>query len=223
MVQIDWQKTPLIPVIAQEAETGEVLMLAYANEEAYTLTLSSGYAHYYSRSRQRLWKKGEQSGHLQQIETVQIDCDGDALLYRVKQSGPACHTGRKSCFFTDAKSSEATEPVMTDPLQTYGIVESLYHTILERKGADAKSSYVASLFAKGDNAIVKKVVEEAGELAFAIKDSDEQAIVSEAADLLFHTLVALGHRDITPDRIRQELARRQGLSGLEEKRQRNSN
>ncbi len=223
MAQIDWQKTPLIPVIAQEANTGEVLMLAYANEEAYRLTLSTGYAHYFSRSRKRLWKKGEESGHLQKIEAVQIDCDGDTLLYRVIQSGPACHTGRKSCFFTDAHSGETTEPVLVDPARCYGITDTLYHTILERKGADAKSSYVATLFDKGENTILKKVIEEAGELCFAIKDGDEQAIIAEAADLLFHTLIALGHREITPDRVRQELMRRQGLSGLEEKRQRNSN
>lgn len=198
-------------------------MLAYANEEAYNLTLASGYAHYFSRSRQRLWKKGEESGHLQKIDRVLIDCDGDGLLYQVVQTGPACHTGRKSCFFTDALSGQSEGEVLVDPARSYGVVDNLYHTILERKNADAKSSYVASLLAKGDNAILKKVVEEAGEFAFAIKDNDEEQIIYEATDLLFHTLVALGHKGISPDRIRQELSRREGLSGLEEKRQRNRN
>lgn len=222
MIRIDWQKTPLIPVITQEAGTGEVLMLAYANREAYELTLQTGYAHYYSRSRERLWKKGEESGHLQKITQVLSDCDGDAVLYVVEQTGPACHTGRKSCFFNDALSEKIISEPVKDPATAYGVVDALYHTILERKQADAGSSYVASLFKKGDNAILKKVVEEAGEFCFAVKDNDREQIVYEAADLLFHTLVALGHKGVSPDLIRQELARREGLSGLEEKRQRNS-
>ncbi len=99
-MQIDWNKTPLIPAIAQDHETSQVLMLAYMNQEAYNLTLSTGYAHYFSRSKQRIWKKGESSNHTQEVKDVLLDCDADTVIVKIKQNGVACHTGRKSCFFT---------------------------------------------------------------------------------------------------------------------------
>lgn len=217
--QIDWEKTPLLPAVAQEAGTNEVLMLAYMDKEALELTLSTGYAHYFSRSRQRIWKKGESSGHVQKVKEVWLDCDGDTLLVKVEQEGAACHTGRPTCFFQRIDTGEVTGEA-ADLSGVYGVVDRLYHTLLERKGADPASSYVAKLYSKGDNAILKKVVEEAGEFAFAVKDNDEKEIVYEGADLLFHALVALAHKGISPDRIRQELARREGLSGIEEKNSR---
>ncbi|MDR2639662.1 MAG: bifunctional phosphoribosyl-AMP cyclohydrolase/phosphoribosyl-ATP diphosphatase HisIE [Helicobacteraceae bacterium] len=217
---IDWQKNPLVPVVAQDCLSKETLMLAYADQAAFELTLSSGYAHYFSRSRERVWKKGETSGNTQKIVDVLIDCDGDALLYIVEQKGAACHTGHRSCFFTKAASGETIGAKIADPAEMYGVVERLYHTILERKNADPRASYVASLFAKGENAILKKVTEEAGELILAIKDGERSQIIYEATDLLFHALIAIASKEIAPDLIRAELTRREGLSGIAEKSQR---
>ena len=217
---IDWTKTPLLPVIAQEVSSGEVLMLAYMNEEALSLTLSTGLAHYYSRSRQNLWKKGETSGHVQHVKEAYLDCDSDTLLLKVEQEGVACHTGRSSCFFNRIDVAEAPKEPAKE-IEAYSISDKIYHIIQERKHADQKTSYVASLLHKGDNSILKKVVEEAGEFCFACKDNDEKEIVYEAADLMFHALVALGAKNIHPSRISKELERRFGLSGIEEKNSRN--
>ncbi len=220
---IDWTKTPLIPAIAQDAETGEMLMLAYMNEEAYNLTLQTGYAHYFSRSRQRLWKKGESSGHTQEVQEVILDCDADTVLLKVHQNGVACHTGRRSCFFTSVTQEKEILDAEVDTTATYGIVDTLYHTILERKNAsDDQKSWTKKLL--DDPALLQsKIREEADELATAIaKESDEQ-VIYEAADLLYHALVGLASRDITPDRVKQELARRFGTSGIEEKENRSRN
>ncbi|KHG34740.1 bifunctional phosphoribosyl-AMP cyclohydrolase/phosphoribosyl-ATP diphosphatase HisIE [Sulfurospirillum sp. MES] len=218
---IDWGKFSLLPVIAQAYDTQEVLMFAYMNEEALKLTLETGIAHYFSRSRQTLWKKGETSGHLQYVKEAYLDCDNDTLLIKVKQEGVACHTGRMSCFFNRVDIDEAPkEPQKT--IEAYSIADTLYHIVQERKHADPKSSYVASLLQKGDNSMLKKVVEEAGEFCFACKDGEQEAIIYEAADLMFHTIVALGAKNIHPDRIKQELKRRFGLSGIEEKNSRNA-
>ena len=215
---INWDKNPLIPVIAQN-DDGQVLMLAYANKEALELTLKTKFAHYYSRSRKRLWKKGEQSGHTQEVKEIYLDCDSDTILLKVKQNGVACHTGRVSCFFNRVDVKEET-PAVQKEITSYSITDTLYHVIQERKNADPKKSYVASLLQKGENSILKKVIEEAGEFCFAIKDSDEKEIVYEAADLVFHALVALGYKEINPDLVKQELQRRFGLSGIEEKNSR---
>ncbi len=216
--KIDWEKSPLIPVIAQDYQSKEVLMLAYMDKEALSLTLSTKKAHYFSRSKQRIWMKGESSGNIQNIKDIMIDCDNDTLLIMIEQvGGAACHTGRKSCFFTKLESDEVVSEVDERVVANYSIFDQLYHVIQERKKVDPKSSYVASLLHKGENSYLKKVVEEAGEFCFAVKDDDEAEIIYEAADLAFHTLVALGDKNINPDRIKQELARRFGLSGIEEK------
>ena len=216
---IDWKASPLLPVVVQDYRNNEVLMMAYMNEEALTLTFQSNIAHYFSRSRQKLWKKGESSGHLQYVKEAYLDCDNDTLLLKVEQIGVACHTGRSSCFFNRIDLTQ--EP--SEPLKTiqYNIYDTIYHVIQERKLADPKTSYVASLIHKGENSILKKVVEEAGELCFACKDNDEHEIIYEAADLIFHALVALGVKNIHPSRIEDELKRRFGLSGIEEKNNRN--
>ena len=219
--KIDWDKTPLIPVIAQDYENGEILMLAYTNKEAFELTLKTKIAHYYSRSRKKLWKKGEQSGHTQEVQEIYLDCDSDTVLLKVKQNGVACHTGRYSCFFNRVDKTEDLPPVQTT-IDSYSISDTLYHVIAERKNADPKKSYVASLFKKGENSILKKVAEEASEFCFAIKDKDEKEIIYEAADLAFHTLVALGFADVNPDLVKQELKRRFGQSGIEEKNNRDN-
>lgn len=214
---IDWSKSELLPVVAQDANDNSVLMLAYANKEALELTLSTGYAHYFSRSKNRIWKKGESSNHLQTVVDVRVDCDGDAILYIVKQDGAACHTGAKSCFYTSVlKNKQVLKPEF-NPADIYGAVDALYHELLDRKGMSKESSYTASLYHKGENTIGKKIVEEAAELAFALKDNNKEDIIYEAADLLYHALVGLAYKDISPDLIRSEIKRRMGVSGHTEK------
>ncbi len=216
-MQIDWNKTPLIPAIAQDAETGEMLMLAYMNEEAYTLTLSTGYAHYFSRSRQRLWKKGESSGHTQEVLDVILDCDADTVLLKIKQNGVACHTGRKSCFFTSVTQEKEILEAEVDTSAVYGVVDTLYHTILERKNAKAAQKSWTKKLLDTPTLLQSKIREEADELARAIDNEPDENVIYEAADLLYHALVGLASRDITPDRVKQELARRFGTSGIAEK------
>ncbi|MDQ1244078.1 MAG: phosphoribosyl-AMP cyclohydrolase / phosphoribosyl-ATP pyrophosphohydrolase [Campylobacterota bacterium] len=218
--RIDWQKIGLLPVIVQDIANQEVLMMAYMNKEALSLSLSTRIAHYFSRSKQRIWKKGESSGHIQQIESFNIDCDNDTLLIKVVQNGVACHTGRSSCFFTELESGEITSEVEVSSEALYGVIDTLYHTIQERKYADPTTSWTAKLLSKGDNTILKKVVEEAGEFSFAYKDNDEHEIIYEAADLTYHVLVALAAKNISPDRVKQELARRFEMSGIAEKNSR---
>jgi len=312
-MKIDWEKTGgLLPVVVQEVASGEVLMLAYMDEEALNLSLETGFAHYFSRTKNRIWKKGEQSGNVQKIANAYLDCDNDTLLIKVEQKGgAACHTGAKSCFFRKIASvnlggesernlTGADGRILTGELNladengqilerkqklsaseaqakkpAYGIIDEIYHVILERKlNADPQTSYVASLFKKGENAVLKKVGEEAGELIMACKDAsaarrfenltdkhtsessnlkktqqilsrDEQdlnsrnltqgakeqgekdelkkaldGVVYEAADLCFHSLIALAAHGIHPERVKAELARRFGLSGIEEKNSR---
>jgi phosphoribosyl-ATP pyrophosphohydrolase/phosphoribosyl-AMP cyclohydrolase len=221
MQAIDWKKVDnLLPVIVQDYETNDVLMLAYMNQEALELTQNSGFAHYFSRTKQRIWKKGETSNHTQEIKDIFIDCDNDTILIKIKQNGVACHTGRKSCFFTKLDTKEIVEKQEINLDNTYSVIDTLFHTIEQRKGANKDSSYTASLFSKGENSILKKVVEEAGEFSFAVKDKDKEDIIYECADLVYHSLVALSYSDINPDRIKQELKRRFGISGIEEKNSR---
>ncbi len=217
--KIDFSKNNgLVPVIVQDVDTNEVLMLAYMNEEALKKTIESGYAHYFSRSRNKLWKKGESSGNTQEVKEILVDCDNDTILLKVKQNGVACHTGRKSCFFTNLKTNEVTMD-KTQEIE-YNFIDKLYHTLLERKNADSKTSYVASLYNKGENSLLKKIAEEAAEFCFAVKDNDKNEIIYEAADLAFHTLIALAYKNIHPEAILEELKRREGISGIEEKKNR---
>ncbi len=220
--RVDWKKQELLPVIVQDIANNEVLMMAYMDKEALELSLQTGVAHYFSRSKQRIWKKGESSGHIQTIHSFNIDCDNDTLLIKVTQEGVACHTGRRSCFFTELKSGNAQTEVEVNTDAMYGVIDTLYHTIQERKNADPSTSWTAKLFSKGENTILKKVVEEAGEFSFALKDNDEGEMIYEAADLTYHMLVALAYKNISPDRIKQELARRFDISGIAEKNSRES-
>ncbi len=221
-MNIDWSKHKLIPAIAQDANSGDVLMLAYMNEEALNLTLSSGYAHYFSRSKQRIWKKGEESGHTQKIIDVLLDCDGDTILLKVEQNGVACHTGRKSCFFTSIKNNKEILEKEVNIEDKYSIVDILYHTIIERKSDKATKSWTKKLL-NDKKLLLDKIREEAEELCVAIDKEDDKQVIYEAADLLYHSLVGLGFRDISPDRVKQELRRRFGMSGIEEKESRNKN
>lgn len=216
--KIDFEKQDgMVPVIVQDSTTNEVLMLAYMNKKAVELTLSTNFAHYYSRSKQRIWKKGESSGHTQKIVDIFMDCDNDTLLLKVIQEGVACHTGRETCFFTNLKSEEIISDVKIDTSVAYGVIDTLYHTIQERKTADPKTSWTAKLLQGEENSLLKKIVEEAGEFTFAIKDNDEKEIIYEAADITYHVLVAMASKNISPDRVKQELARRFGISGIAEK------
>ncbi|WP_457605813.1 bifunctional phosphoribosyl-AMP cyclohydrolase/phosphoribosyl-ATP diphosphatase HisIE [Nitratifractor sp.] len=218
-MNIDWKKNPLLPAIAQDVGSLEVLMLAYMNEEAYRLSLETGYAHYFSRSRQRIWKKGESSGHTQRIVDLRIDCDADTILLLVEQKGVACHTGRKSCFFTSVSEGKEIATPSVDPSSVYSVVDTLYHTILERRNDQSGKSWTRKLL-ENPELLRSKIREEADELAVAIeKESDEQ-VIYEAADLLYHSLVGLASRNLSPDRVRQELQRRFGKSGIEEKESR---
>lgn len=219
--KIDFKKQDgMIPVIVQDCQTSEVLMLAYMNEEALNLSIKTSYAHYFSRSKQRLWKKGEESGHTQKIVDMFLDCDNDTLLIKVEQEGVACHTGRKSCFFTNLQTDEIVADVEVDLSKKYSVIDILYHTIQERKNSSSEKSYTASLLNGKENSLLKKIVEEAGELTFALKDNDENEIIYESADVAYHILVALAKHNISPDRVKQELARRFGLSGIDEKNSR---
>ena len=348
-MKVDWQKLGgLLPAIVQDAGDDAVLMLAYINEEALSLTLRTGYAHYFSRSKGRIWKKGEESGHVQLVREAFLDCDNDALLLKVEQcGGSACHTGARSCFFKEIslqkygenvgsssacgainfaeygsaaslvqkhsansragqnsascdgsvdyapqnsiardgsqnfmpqnstascdRQSSATQnftaanfiatnsaaerseqnldaAAQNSTLESstekgpYGILDEIYHVCLDRKlNGKPALSYVASLYAKGENAYLKKIAEEACEFALACKDLSRSElyadvaresfgehrvgeprydVIYEGADLLFHLLLALTAHNIHPDALLDELARRQGQSGIEEKRRR---
>ncbi|WP_026802948.1 bifunctional phosphoribosyl-AMP cyclohydrolase/phosphoribosyl-ATP diphosphatase HisIE [Aliarcobacter lanthieri] len=218
---IDWKKmNNLIPVITQDEKTNEVLMLGYMNQEALELTLKTKYAHYFSRSKNRIWKKGESSNHTQKVIDIFVDCDNDTILLKVIQEGVACHTGRKSCFFTKLDTKEIVQDVKINTSSSYGVIDTLYHTIQSRKNDDIEKSYTAKLLKGSQNSMLKKIVEEAGELCFAIKDDNENEAIYEAADITYHILVALASKNISPDRVKQELARRFGISGIEEKNSR---
>jgi phosphoribosyl-ATP pyrophosphohydrolase/phosphoribosyl-AMP cyclohydrolase len=219
--KIDWTKCDgLLPVITQQFDSGEVLMMAYMNEEALNLTLATNEVHYFSRTKQRIWKKGESSGHIQQVKQILVDCDNDTVLIKVDQVGVACHTGRQSCFFTDLKHDEAILNVKEEMTQTYGIIETLYQTISSRRFGDPEESYTAKLLQGKQNSMLKKICEEASEFTFAIKDGQNDEIVYECADLAYHILVALASKNISPDRVKQELAKRFGISGIAEKNSR---
>jgi phosphoribosyl-ATP pyrophosphohydrolase/phosphoribosyl-AMP cyclohydrolase len=207
---LQFNQEGLIPAIVQDVATGEILMLAYMNREALERTLATDLAHYWSRSRAKLWQKGETSGHIQHVHDIRYDCDADTLLVSVEQEGVACHTGERSCFFQ--RLSERHQPAQLPVPE--GLLCQIYAVVQERKRRDPQESYVASLMARGQDHVLKKVVEEAAEVLMASKDSRPEAIVYEMADLWFHALVALSWHDISPQEVLQELQRRFGKSGL---------
>jgi phosphoribosyl-AMP cyclohydrolase / phosphoribosyl-ATP pyrophosphohydrolase len=200
----------LIPAIVQDTATGQVLMLAYMNREALERTFATGLAHYWSRSRAQLWQKGETSGHIQHVRDIRYDCDADTLLVSVEQEGVACHTGERSCFFQHL----AENPQCAHLPVSEGLLHQIYEVVQERKRWTPQESYVASLMARGQDHVLKKVMEEAAEVLMASKDDRPEAIVYEMADLWFHAIVALGWHNIPPQQVFQELQRRFGKSGL---------
>lgn len=192
----------LIPVIVQHYKTNEVLMLAYMNEASFETTIKKGKMCYYSRSRQKLWLKGETSGHFQHVKSLTIDCDNDTLLAKVDQIGVACHTGAPSCFFTPLVGDDGLEK---NPLQ---IFEDIYGTIADRKANPKQGSYTNYLFEKGIDKILKKVGEEATELVIAAKNPNPEEIKYELSDFLYHAMVLMVERGVTWDDIVNELSDR---------------
>ena len=192
----------LIPVIVQDYKTQEVLMMAYMNEEAYEATLACGKMTYFSRSRQKLWLKGETSGHYQYVKSLHLDCDNDTILAKVRQSGAACHTGNRSCFFQTLTEREYRE---TNPLK---IFEEVFHIILDRKEHPKEGSYTNYLFDKGLDKILKKVGEEATEIIIAAKNPDPEEIKYEISDFLYHVMVLMAEKGVTWEEITEELANR---------------
>lgn len=205
----------LIPAIVQDAEDGTVLMLAYMNAEALELTQRTGYTHFWSRSRQALWKKGETSNNVQHVVSLAYDCDGDAILVRVQQHNVACHTGQRSCFYREMPFPASAPSSLTDDTTPAlpDMLDALYRLVLERRDTGAETSYVKKLFARGQDVMCKKVAEEAAEVLIASKNGTESEIVYEMADLWFHALVLLGHHTIHPYEVLRELRRRFGQPG----------
>ncbi|MDX6379109.1 MAG: phosphoribosyl-AMP cyclohydrolase / phosphoribosyl-ATP pyrophosphohydrolase [Rubrobacteraceae bacterium] len=197
---ICYDERGLVPVIAQDADTGEVLMLAYANREAVEKSIETGEAHYYSRSRGELWRKGETSGNTQRVVEVRLDCDGDALLYRVEPAGPACHTGERSCFFTSLQGSDEETP---DLARTLG---RLAGTITVRHREMPEGSYTAKLLERGTGYIAQKVGEEAVEVVVAALE--DARLAEETADLLYHLLVLLEERGVGVEEVARVLDER---------------
>ncbi len=211
---IKFDNRGLIPAIAQDATTGDVLMLAYMNRQSIEKTLETGRVHYFSRSKNSLWLKGETSGHFQELKAAYYDCDIDTLLLKIDQTGAACHTGERSCFyrrFDDGADLEAAGAQ---------ILTELFDILKERKTADPETSYVASLYKKGITKINEKIAEESGELTEAALSGERKEIVHEFADLLFHSMALLANENIEISEIYSELGRRFGISGIEEKRSR---
>jgi phosphoribosyl-ATP pyrophosphohydrolase/phosphoribosyl-AMP cyclohydrolase len=200
----------LVPVVTQESRSGDVLMVAFANRDALDRTLATGLAHYYSRSRGALWQKGETSGHVQRIVEVRLDCDGDTILYRVEQTGPACHTGTRTCFSTviggTARQRDSENVVEEDP--GGHLLSRLARTIAQRAAGRPTGSYTAELLAQGVGKASQKVGEEAVEVVVAANSEDDERLASEAADLLYHLLVLLQARGVPFDDVLRELEQR---------------
>ena len=192
----------LVPVIVQDFKTSEVLMLAYMNEQAFADTLRTGKMHYYSRSRQSQWLKGETSGHFQYVKSLHLDCDNDTILAKVHQIGAACHTGSRSCFFQTLAEKEYRE---TNPLKVF---EDVFSVIQDRKVHPKEGSYTNYLFDKGIDKILKKVGEEATEIVIAAKNPDPEEIKYEISDFLYHVMVLMAERGVTWEDITEELANR---------------
>ena len=195
-----WDGAGLVTVVVQDRMTGEVRMVAHADREAVRLTLATGEAHFWSRSRKALWKKGETSGNTIRVAEVVVDCDADCLLYLGDPSGPSCHTGARSCFRGKG-----------------GVLHTLWDELEGRKDATAEKSYTRSLLDAGGERIASKVREEADELGRAVVDETLGRVVSESADVVYHVMVALLSRGGTLRDLEAELARRMGTSGHEEK------
>ncbi len=191
----------LVPSIVQDASNGRVLMQAYMNEEALRLTLVSGKTHFWSRSRGRIWQKGEESGHFSLVQNAIIDCDDDAILFKVQQVGPVCHTSAETCFH---------KPLIPEREQEVDakIIDRIFEVVQERIQNPTEKSYVSSLTAEGEDAVLQKIGEESVELVLAVKEGNEKKITHEAADVLFHILVLFAKEGIKLTSLFEELKSR---------------
>lgn len=196
--EIKFNEAGLVPAIVQDYYSNTVLMLAYMNKEALEKTLDTKCVHYFSRSRNELWKKGEKSGDFQRLIEFFYDCDKDTLLLKVKQTGVACHTGNLSCFYN----------VMNSEVKESSVVEDLFSLILNRKLNPKANSYTSYLFEKGTDKILKKIGEEASEVIIAAKNHDKNEIVYELSDLTYHVLVLMAEKNINLSDIKEELFKR---------------
>jgi len=199
---IKFDERGLVPAVIQEAETGAVLMLAYMNRESLARTLATGQTHFWSRSRNSLWHKGETSGNIQEVTGIRYDCDADALLVSVRQEGDACHTGAHTCFFNSVKDAPAGRASFGE------VVGSLAGVIRKRKAELPEGSYTAKLFTGGTDRILKKIGEESGEVIIAAKNHSKSELTWEVADLFYHTLVLLEQEGVPLADIAAELDRR---------------
>lgn len=197
--ELKFDANGLIPAIVQDYFTKQVLTLAYMNRESLEISMQEGRTCFYSRSRQQLWRKGETSGNVQHIVSIATDCDADALVVEVIKAGPACHTGAESCFFQELWQDGENTPFSID---------GLYEMLLGRKLHKKEGSYTTYLFEKGIDKILKKVGEECTEVIVAGKGDDKAETIYEIADLAYHVMVLMVHMGITPNEIRQELAKR---------------
>jgi phosphoribosyl-ATP pyrophosphohydrolase/phosphoribosyl-AMP cyclohydrolase len=200
--KVDFEKGKgLVPVVVQDASNSRVLMQAYMNEEALRLTLESGRTHFLSRTKGRLWMKGEESGHYSLVQNAVLDCDNDAILFRVQQIGPVCHTGEESCFYKPIKPEEAAAVDAR-------MLERVFEVIKERIRNPSQKSYVSRLTAEGEDAVLQKIGEEATEIVLAAKASNAKEVTHEAADEIFHIMVLLAQKGIPINSIFEELERR---------------
>ena len=197
----------LVPAIAQDVNTGQVLMLGYMNPGSLKRTVEGVQVWFYSRSREDLWHKGEVSGNYLNLKEAWLDCDGDTILLKVQPDGPACHTGETSCFFTPMEQlPDEYEVADTGP----GILDELFAVIRDRQQEMPEDSYTAKLLQQGVPRVAQKVIEEAGEAAIAATQGDTDALPGEVADLLYHSLVLLAAAGLTPQAVWEELRGRRG-------------
>lgn len=197
----------LLPAIAQDINTGQVLMLGYMNPGSLKRTVEGVQVWFYSRSREDLWHKGEVSGNYLNLREAWLDCDGDTILLKVEPDGPTCHTGETSCFFT-AMDGLPDEYELTE--SGAGILDELFGTIRDRQRDQPEDSYTAKLLQEGTGRIAQKVIEEAGETAIAAVQGDTENLPKEIADLLYHSLVLLAASGVTPSAVWDELRSRRG-------------
>lgn len=203
LVMLKFNSEGLLPVIAQDYVTGEVRMFAWANQPAIEKTIETGYAHYYSRSRKSIWKKGETSGELQRVLEVRVDCDEDALLYIVQQEkNIACHTGRRNCFFRKLSGEDVDKPL---PFETLARLQEVIRSRIEEK---PEGSYTVKLLEEGEDRILQKFGEEAIESLIALKNGERRSINMELSDMLYHLLLILTYRGIGIQEVMEELSRR---------------
>lgn len=216
---IRYDSRGLVPAVVQDSATREVLMVAWMNQQALQLTVETGEAHYWSRSRQELWHKGATSGNTQKMREMYLDCDGDTLLLKVEPAGPACHTGAVSCFYRQLGSAgkypdegtkpsrEKAEPGTQDRGISDGLIDELYWVLLDRKRQPSPNSYTSALLSDEEE-IAKKIGEEAIEVILAAASQGRERLVEESADLIYHLLVLLVANDLTWEDVLSELARR---------------